>query len=249
VNVELLHLGPCQVVLAPGAVAAALSGAIEAAVDSVWQQECARRPGLFNGVLLSAVHATAGTLLVRQSQYRHFVAQRRQPGLADELRVNPVAVSGLVVTSDQKWLFGRRGAGVTQYPLHLEAVPSGTLDDRAYAGRPPSEGLALDPVGCLLAELSEEAGIEPAAVAEVCPLGLFLDVAERTYDLAYVIRLQRSSADLAPQLAAVSESHEYQQLRSLDAGQVDALMTAADVVPTTRRLWETLHNPKWQAKR
>jgi hypothetical protein len=241
-NVEVLHLGPCRVALASSPNLVTLPAEIEAAVESVWQQECARRPGLFNGVLLSAVSAVAGTLLVHPSEYRHFVAQRRRPGLSDQLSVNPVAVSGLVVTSDEGWLFGRRGAGVTQYPLHFEAVPSGTLDQRAYAGHAPVDGLVLDPVGCLLAELAEEAGIDADAVAEIRPLGLFLDVDERTYDLAYVIRLCRSTLDLAAQLAATSDAHEYQHLQALKATEVDTLVSQADVVPTTRRLWETLHS-------
>jgi hypothetical protein len=237
VTVELLHGGQCEVLLAPPGEPP-LSADVERAVTGAWELERTRRPGLFNGALLSAVEVSAGRLLVRECEYRHFVAQRSQPELAKDLRVNPVAVSGLVVTSDGRWLFGHRGAGVTQFPLHFEAVPSGTLDARAFGGQAPKAGLALDPVSCLLAELSEEAGIDAEAVGSIRPLGLLLDVEERTYDLAYLVQLQRSAAHLSAHLLAAEASLEYQRLRPLSPDEVAAEMAQPLVVPTTRRLWD-----------
>jgi hypothetical protein len=238
VSVELLHRGACEVVLAPALDAAALSGEVEASIAEAWDAACVRRPGLFDGPLLSAVKLSGDRLFVRPSQYRHFVAQRNQPDLVRHLNVSPVAVSGLVITRDGRWLFGQRGADVTQYPLHLEAVPSGTLDQRAFAGHAREPGLVLDPVSCLLAELSEEAGIEAEVVGQVTPLGLLLDVQERTYDLAYLVELVQTAAELRGRMAAAEASLEYQQLRALDAGEVAAAMAEAAVTPTTRLLWD-----------
>jgi hypothetical protein len=247
VTVEVLHEGECRLVLSPLDELAAVPAELEAVIAAVWERECARRPGLFNGVLLSAVELSGDTLRVRLSEYRQFLAQRSQVELADRLGINPVAVSGLVVTSDDRWLFGRRGSGVTQYPLHFEAVPSGALDERAFAGSIPTPGLVLDPIKCLLNELYEEAGIDVAAVADVRPVGLFLDVEERTYDLAYVVRLARSGAELRGQLSA--HSHEYHALETLHTDEVGAVMSGRQVVPTTKRLWQTVQRSVQEGNR
>jgi hypothetical protein len=239
VSVDCLHVGRCQVVWSSTDPSAALPSDLETAVTEIWAAETSRRPGLYNGILLSAVADSLGTLRVRASEYRHFLAQRRHPELAARLQVNPVAVSGLVVTSDDHWIFGRRGATVTQYPLHLESVPSGTLDERALAGQQSRPGLVLDPTLCLLAELSEEAGLDPADVAEVQPLGLFVDVEERTYDLGYLLRLRRSAAEIQQALRG-AEGPEYFDLRALHRDEVPRAMAEAEVTPTTRLLWDTL---------
>jgi hypothetical protein len=239
VTIDCLHLGSCQVVWSPQEQPVGLPVELETAVAAAWAGAMAQRPGLFNGVLLSAVADSSGTLQVRQAEYRHFVAQRRRPELATRLQVNPVAVSGLVVTNDDRWIFGRRGEAVTQYPLHVESVPSGTLDERALAGQAPRPGLVLDPMICLMAELSEEAGIGSDDVADVQPVGLFLDVEERTYDIAYLLRLRRSAAEISACLAA-AEGPEYHQLRALHRDEVTVAMAQTAVVPTTRLIWETL---------
>jgi hypothetical protein len=147
-------------------------------------------------------------------------------------------VSGLVVTRDGGWLFGRRGTQVTQYPGYLESVPSGTLDERALAGRPAATGTELDPVVCLLAELAEEAGIDEAAVTEVQPLGVFLDVDENTVDLGYLLRLRVSVSDLGSVLGRGSSPLEYEELQAFSESEVDRLMAGSAVVPTSKALWQ-----------
>jgi 8-oxo-dGTP pyrophosphatase MutT (NUDIX family) len=84
--------------------------------------------------------------------YRLFAVGRTHPELG--LRVDPVAVSGIVSVgtgTDERFLIGRRPAGVTQFPGKLELVASGGLspEDIGATGE-------VDVMGCLIKELSEE---------------------------------------------------------------------------------------------
>jgi hypothetical protein len=245
-RIETLCEGACHVWLAGDGREPSLVPAVADLVAIEWDAERVRRPGLHNGVLMSAVQATPGNLVVRQAEYRCFLAQRRRPDLRSVLQVRPVAVSGLVRTADGRWLFGRRGAEVTQYPQHVEAVPSGALDERALAGRAPRPGLELDPVPCLLAELAEEAGVAATAIRSLKPLVVLLDVEEDTFDLVYLVDLHLSATEIRQQFAEALAPAEYGRIDVLSSEEADLEMANEAVVPTTRAIWATMREQQSQ---
>jgi hypothetical protein len=235
VTARVLWRGDCRVLLT--GEDRALPSPLEREVNDLWTAACAQRPGLFNGRMLSAAAIAGNVLRVRATEYRRFFAQRERPSLRGELQVIPVGVCGLVATSDGRWLLGQRGASVTQYPLHVEAVPSGSLDERAFAGRPPTEGLQLEPMQCLMAELEEEAGIVKDAIAAVTPLGLLVDEEEATQDIAFLIETRHSGRELEARLSSQRSGAEYKWVRALPASEVELLLHQPRTVPTSRLLW------------
>lgn len=184
-----------------------LGAALERRVEALWRQEQeARRTPLFNGELLSVVSVAPARIEARVTEYRHFVAQRRDPSLSSELRVRPLAVSGLTHCRDGI-VFGRRSAGSTQDVGLWELVPSGGIDARAVR---PDGG--VDVVGQLLQELREETGCSPEAVISTNPFLLVEDTESAVVDIGIEIRL---AIDGAAVLAAHDSraTDEYDELR------------------------------------
>jgi len=139
------------------------------AVDALWAAELAQRPHAFDGPLFS-VTRNDGTVIAGQwTTYRRFMARRRQPALADALGVRPLAVTGVLRCRDGIVL-GRRGDGVTQAAGAFELAPAGGIAAESVGpdGR-------IDPVLQALAELTEEVGLGPSAIAAAEPLGLAED--------------------------------------------------------------------------
>jgi hypothetical protein len=240
VTVQLLHRGDCQLRL-DALEPVPLPSELEARVAGVWSAEVRDRPGLFNGRMLTALGYDDGLVRAGFTEYRRFVAQRRDRALRAALGVQPIAVSGLVETADGEVMLGRRGDGVTQYPGCWESVPSGTLDERALAGGTPVAGSVLDPAPCLLAELEEESGIAAADVAQVVMIGLFLDAAEDTLDVAYFVRLSLDAEQVRKRVAARADRGEYAEIATLGAAAAGTYLERSGVVPTSRALLQAVY--------
>jgi len=147
-----------------------LSSSTRDRVEGIWAAEKQRRgANLFNGRLFSvSAHDWAGRITGWLAEYKWFIAQRREPSLFDLLRVQPLAVTGLLHCKDGI-VFGRRADHVEQDAGWWELVPSGGIDGSTANG---DGSISLSDQ--VLAELEEEIGVsadmlsfEPRAFAMV----------------------------------------------------------------------------------
>lgn len=133
-------------------------------VDDIWATEKARLGDkLFNGAFFSLLDKDTGAGFF--TEYRFWLAQRRDTSLRDELGLLPLAVTGITKCADGL-LFGQRNDDAAFW----EPMPAGGVDDSALL--PDGK---IDVIAQLLTELSEEAGLEQDMVASVTPLGLAMD--------------------------------------------------------------------------
>ena len=147
---------PQKIVVLPDA-GPALPPFLEQEVEQIWQVERVERgSALFNGPLFSLEEISAHTVTGRFVDYRLFLAQERRPELFPKLRVQPLAVSGLLQNAEGIF-FGYRSSAVALQPDCWELIPSGGIDRSTV-----TEAGQIQPTRQLLAELREEVGIQAA---------------------------------------------------------------------------------------
>jgi hypothetical protein len=150
---------PEKFVVLPGP-SPALHPSLEQEIEAIWQTErdC-RGPTLFDGPIFSLEQISPQAISGRFIGYRLFIAQERRPNLFCELRVQPLAVTGVLRNPDGLFL-GYRNSAVAVQPNCWELIPSGGVDRGTL-----THDSQLCPAQQLLAELREEVGIASGAVA------------------------------------------------------------------------------------
>lgn len=199
-----------------------LGPALERRVEGLWRQEQAKRAApLFNGELLSVVSIAPPRIEACVAEYRCFIAQRGDPSLSAQLRVRPLAVSGLLRCRDGV-VFGRRAATSTQDAGRWELVPSGGVDRRALW----PDG-SVDVVGHLVDELHEEIGCAPTAVTSAEPFLLVEDIASGVVDIGIDLALDLDAASV---LAAhrAGATNEYDALEVVKVSDLASFVAQAD---------------------
>ena len=198
-----------------------LGPALERRVEGLWRQEQAKRAApLFNGELLSVVSIAPPRIEACVAEYRCFIAQRGDTSLSAQLRVRPLAVSGLLRCRDGV-VFGRRAATSTQDAGRWELVPSGGVDRRALwpDGR-------VDVVGHLVDELHEEIGCAPTAVTSAEPFLLVEDIASGVVDIGIDLALDLDAASVLA--AHGGATNEYDALKVVKVSDVAGFVEQAD---------------------
>ncbi len=136
-----------------------LHPSLEEEVEEVWQAERDRCGStLFDGPLFSLEHISPHAISGRYVGYRLFLAQERRPELFSKLRVQPLAVTGVLQNPDGLF-FGYRNSAVAVQSDCWELIPSGGVDRSTL-----TQGGQLCPAKQVLTELWEELGITGAAV-------------------------------------------------------------------------------------
>lgn len=144
----------------------ALSAALDAVVERHWRAACTGRR-LFNGRVFSADAFSPTEIVGHWTEYRRVMAQVADHGLAETLRVQSLAVCGVVIGPDGVVL-GRREAASAYQPGLWQCPPAGSVD--ASAAVPGG----ADWRRALLGELREELGLGAADIGPMRPLGLVL---------------------------------------------------------------------------
>lgn len=181
-----------------------LSAEIENQIEMLWQKESVKKgKQLFNGFIVSVVRMNDSKLVLRRAEYRHFVAQRLEPNLYAHLKIQPLAVSGLMF-SGQKLIFGKRAEFVNQDPGCWELVPSGGVTPdliEKYEEKAFHEQLML--------EMEEELGIKRSQVSSLNATAVIEDTIAHVFDV--VISAQMSAVDTPLQVAS-TEYSDFQQI-------------------------------------
>ena len=212
------------------------SPATLARVDALFERERARRPGtLHDGKLFSVSEVAPGALRGWFADYRWWVAQRVDASLAAELRVRPLAVTGLV-RAEGMLLFGQRSDRVFEGAGRWELAPAGGVGTEA---RDPSGELSL--VRQALLELQEEIGLAPDQVTSARALALVAHEASAVLEVCVELRLGLSRASFARHTASTA-SDEYAALACVDESALASWVgEAGDALdPMSRTLLESV---------
>ncbi|MBM3950862.1 MAG: NUDIX hydrolase [Rhodospirillales bacterium] len=214
-----------------GSEAPALPPALEAEVTAIWNAERARRYGLVDGLIFSVERFSAARIEGRYVPYRRLVAQRADPTLFADLRVRPLAVSG-VLTCKGGIVFGRRAADVADDPGRWELVPSGGVSpDSAGPGRRVDLGRQI------CAELAEEVGLKSADVSSLKVICAVEDDETRVIDVGIAIMSPLISAEILARHGR-NVSREYSELAVVSRRNLTEFVTARAVIPVSRALLE-----------
>jgi hypothetical protein len=201
-------------------------------LDDLWAREAARNPRLFDGPILSAVEidAAAGHLRCRRATYRELLAHP-----VVDTGVMQVSVTGVATTPDARGresvLLARRSPQTRIYGSMWELAPSGGLDPPPRATSDADDLMSGQAAwDQLMAEVEEELGLDPAALAPGDPLCLCADPVARSIDIVLPVRL--------PAPAAPAHAWEYLEARWIPRDDLPGFVSghAADIIAPTRAL-------------
>jgi hypothetical protein len=219
------------------AAPAAPADAILKRIDTIWDEEQKRRgTGLTNGRIFSLAYRDGPVLSVWETQYKWWIAQRRDPTLFPVLAVCSLAVSGIVALAEGL-AFARRAESNTQDAGLWELPPSGGIDDRS---RRPGGIIAAD--AQILAELKEELDVSAQEV-DTPPraIAVMEDDTDHVVDLVFELKIALSGRNLMARFAALT-NREYTALRIVAAGDTAALLAreGGKLSPASRALLDHL---------
>lgn len=200
-----------------------ISAALEQAITAIWAKEKAERGSrLFNGQLFSVEEISADSVSGCFVEYRLFLAQMRRPELFSELRVQPLAVTGLL-QNPEGLFFGLRSSTLAQQPDRWELVPAGGID----AGRLSQSG-DIEPYGQLLAELGEELGLKPSEVESPRLVGFCEEPEQHIFDLVFDLETTLETKTIVGAHAAI-ENPEHAEIRCVPWKDVEGFIADRDL--------------------
>jgi hypothetical protein len=210
---------------------------VQAQIDKIWATELARRsPPPFNGNLLSVVSHSPRTIVSTKTDYKTYLAQSRNPALFDDLKVSPLAVTGLLVCRDGV-VFGKRSSGVEQDKNLWELVPSGSVDGTKLL----PDG-AVDFSDNILEELREEIGVAKNHIATPPrPFALVHDLTSHVFDVALILRTDLAQQQIVAKFNEL-ENDEYTDLEIVDVGRLEdfAISKSAELAAVSKALLEKI---------
>ncbi len=186
-----------------------VSDSISERIDGIWAEEKRHRgETLTNDNVFSLFDYRPDCLTLQPAEYRHVLARRRAPELADAgLSIRPVGVTGVLVCADGLVL-GLRGTQVASDAGLWEPAPAGCLDHP-------------DPAAQVLEELREELGLESTRVTSPEACGMVEDAASGVVDIVFRLNTAASAEDVRAAYRAFG-TDEYAEL---------AIIGRADVAP------------------
>ena len=201
---------------------------VEAAVDRIWAEARAHHPALFNGRVFSAQRIEPDRITGHWTDYRHALAQIREPGLFAELGIRSLAVNGVVEGPDGVVL-GQRDARAIYQPGLWQCPPAGSVEARGGVDE------AVDLRAQLEAELAEELGMPADSVGGFRPLAAVEHPGSHVVDVGMALTTDWPAARIADAHARGGNA-EYARLvivpQSRLAGQLASWGDA--VVPPAR---------------
>ncbi len=209
---------------------------IEAAVERLWTEARAARPALFNGRVFSAREIAPERITGFWTDYKHALAQIRDPSLFAALAIRALAVNGVVEGPDGI-VFGRRDPSAVYQPGLWQCPPAGSVEARAGDD-------TVDLRAQLTVELAEELGMPGDAVSGFRPLAAVEHPGSHVVDVGIALATAWDQARIVRAHLASGDT-EYERLafvpRSRLAAQLDAW--GDGVVPPARVFIAALLDP------
>ncbi|MBV8216642.1 MAG: hypothetical protein JOZ08_25775 [Verrucomicrobia bacterium] len=183
------------------------STTIEKEIARIWDAE--RQVSgvrLFNGPLFSVEQVSADTVTGYFIEYRTYLAQLRRPELFSELRVQPLAVTGLL-QNREGFFFGLRNPGLAQQQDCWELIPAGGIDASTL-----TSDRQVQPHEQLLGELEEEVGLKRAEVGSPRLVCFSEDLDLHVFELVWELETTLDTKTVKAAHAAI-EHPEHAEIR------------------------------------
>lgn len=217
-----------------------LTAELDAAVECLWRDACAIAEaggagGLFNGPVFSVDRFSPREITGHMTEFRRVVAQMNDPKMFAALGLRPLAVCGALRCADGL-VIGRRHWGAVYQPGQWQLPPAGSVD--ASALRPDGR---IDIEAALLAELTEELGLNPDAVDTPRPLCIVEHPASHVCDFGLALRTELDEAGVLAAHRAGGNS-EYDPLLVVAEADLPCFVARAGkgLVPPAREFMKGL---------
>lgn len=175
-------------------------------IEDLWSEECKyKKHGLFNGEVLHFIDVKSenNNIIIDAgfTEYKNVLASRKKPELG--LNIKQIGVSGIILVeenSKKSVLFSTRTDGVTEYPEHIELVPSGNIDKSILR----MDG-TVDYISKLKEEFFEETGMPTEYINKIKSICLVYDKNNQIFDIGCLIELNVAKNMILERFAKVNE--------------------------------------------
>ncbi|MCH4090302.1 phosphohydrolase [Acetobacter sp.] len=203
---------------------------IELHVQTIWEDACTRRPGLFNGRIFCMETIAPDRIAGYWTEYRRALAQMADPTIFGDMPLHQLAVCGLLRCADGI-ILGRRDPSSLYLGGFWQSPPAGTVEMRE-AGQP------LSLAGQILAEAEEELGLTSADISVGAPLLAVTHSRTAIVDIGISLITPLSFAAVKEKWLSRANK-EYDQLMVIPDERIEDWCLRDDVLPTTRALLRT----------
>ena len=154
-------------------------------VEAVWKKLLSNNPSLFNAPLFSLEQLDLDSLSLSGYfvPYKYWLFQRQNPDLYSQLKIRPLAVSG-VISVNGEYLLGKRSEKMTQDPGLWEFCPSGGIDSDSLTDD------HIDFLGQLYKEFNEELQWDKNTIKTHKVFALAVDSEEKVADICVQLELK-----------------------------------------------------------
>ena len=164
-------------------------------------------------------------------EFKNALADRNHTEL--DLGISVLGVSGIIIlkNSQDTVIFARRNKNSTEYPDHLELIPSGHLDQSCKI----DGDIAFKEH--LLVEFEEETRISKKIVNKISTLGLIKDFINNVYDICCILEINQEDFDIN---VLKHLSNEYCEPQLITLSELDNFVqsNSAQIVPTSKAILE-----------
>ncbi|KDE21037.1 phosphohydrolase [Acetobacter aceti 1023] len=205
----------------------AVSADIEQEITHLWQQACKATPALFNGCVFSASRVTRTAIKGYWTEYRCVFAQMKNPALFAYLRLQPLAVVGLLRTPEG-YVLGRRHPSSIYQGNFWQSPPAGSIEKRTN-----TQGVHL--AEQILAEAKEELGLDAQSLQVSRPLMAVRHPKTRVLDIGLMLKTPLSFKNVKESWEHHA-NREYDQLACVPAQNIATWMAQNAILPTSQYL-------------
>lgn len=203
--------------------------AIQDEIERIWADACRAIPSLFNGCVFSATRITSGCIDGYWTEYKSVLAQMKKPELSPILRLQPLAVIGLLETPEG-FVLGRRHPSSLYQGNFWQSPPAGSIEKRGTTHH-------VDLKEQLLAEAEEELGLTADLLEIGAPRLVARHPGTRILDIGMPLKTHCSFQQVKACWHA-STNREYDQLALVPHKHRAEWLAHHDILPTSRALLE-----------
>ncbi|OUI95592.1 phosphohydrolase [Acetobacter indonesiensis] len=204
----------------------------ESEINRLWADAQQKSPTLFNGCVFSADKVTATEIQGHWTEYRLVLAQMKKPTLFPILKLQPLAVIGLVKTPDG-YILGRRHPSSLYQGNFWQSPPAGSIE-RRHDG-----STQVDLAEQILAEAEEELGLPAHSLTVGNPSLIARHPGTRILDIGIQLETSLSFAEVKAKWQE-SGNTEYDQLALVTKAERESWLNRDDLLPTSRALLQAV---------
>jgi 8-oxo-dGTP pyrophosphatase MutT (NUDIX family) len=173
-------------------------------IETRWLEFKSSNPEAFNGPLLKVhkykIHKNFGRvtridLHLTETDYKEFVGTRDSK-FVTKFGANPLSTSTVIVTRDNKLIFGKRSSDVDTSKFKI-SVLAGYIDPNKDIMTLANGNRQVDIFEGAIREVCEESGIQRSNIIDFTCLGLLYNTEQNQTNVPFYARLNISGKDLA----------------------------------------------------